>query len=139
MLVVGSLAFAGCDSLSSLTAVEGKVTVDGQPISGGRVAFLDAASGTNKGVDITGTIGSDGAYKMTSNGKAGVPKGKYKVTVNTMVPGAAPSGDPAKLTGTAPGGSGILQRSANEKYEMFDKTDLIIEVPSPSYDLKLTK
>jgi hypothetical protein len=140
--LVGALVFAGCDSLGSLTTVEGQVTVDGQPLKGGTVTFYDASSGTNKGVDITGVVGSDGKYKMTTNGKAGVPKGKYKATVNAA--SASSSGDAADptkavaapTTGAAPPPP---QQQINVKYGSFTTTDLTVEVPSASYDLKLTR
>ena len=41
----------------------------------------DKDKGNQAGVEPVGTIGSDGTYTVTTNGKAGAPPGWYKVTV----------------------------------------------------------
>jgi hypothetical protein len=131
------LAFAGCDPLAGSTPVEGKVTVDGQPLSAGRIAFVsaDTAAATGK-FDIAGIV-ANGQYKMTTNGKAGVPPGKYKVTVSTA--GSDSGGDPMKMGTAPPTALSAPQRLVNQKYELVSTTDLMITVPSPTYDLTLSK
>jgi len=138
LCLAGVFAFGGCDfGLGSLTPVAGKVTVAGQPLSGGDVAFYPEEPGGAQR-NIVGTIAQDGSYKMTTNGKAGVPKGKYKVTVNTLSAAGGPATDPSKPLVPNPATGYGPRRLANIKYETQAQTDLMIEVPSPSYDLNLS-
>jgi len=135
---LGLLACTGCGSGPALIPVEGKVTVGGQPLAAAKVVFYpteELPAGTR--LDIVGVIGADGAYRMTTNGKAGVPKGKYKATVNTLGGAGAPppvGALPAPTAAPPP----PPRRKANIKYESPDTTDLTVEVPSSSYDLGLT-
>ncbi len=136
--LAGIFAFAGCDSgVGSLTPVTGKVTVAGQPLFGGDVAFYPTEAGGSR-AHILGTIGPDGTYKMTTDGRAGAPKGKYKVTINTVSAAGAPATDPSKPLVPNQSAGYQPRRLANMRYENQAQTDLIIEVPSPSYDLNLT-
>jgi hypothetical protein len=124
------LAGAGCGGLK-LVPVSGKVTRDGQSLSGAAVSFVpDASKGNNVRVSCMGRIGADGRYELTSNGITrsetgkGAPPGWYKVTLVTTLPGAP-------------------EITVNPKYLDADKTPLSIEVvenPEPGrYDIKLEK
>lgn len=136
LLLAGVFAFAGCN-FGAFNPVKGKVTVNGQPLSGGDVAFYPAAAGGSQ-AHILGTIGPDGAYTMTTNGRGGVPKGKYKVTINTLSAAGGPATDPSKPLVPNQSAGYQPRRLANMRYENQTQTDLTIEVPSPSYDLNLT-
>src|SRR5262249_10576010 len=74
---------AGCGGPSlTLYPVEGKVTVDGKPLSSGRVAFHpDAKKGNSLKKILGGEIGSDSPYRIYTDGQPGAPAGWYKVTV----------------------------------------------------------
>ena len=78
LCLAGVFAFAGCDSgVGTLTPVKGKMTVAGQPLSGGDVAFYPADAGGSQ-AHILGTIGPDGTYNMTTNGRAARPRESIK-------------------------------------------------------------
>jgi len=130
---LGLLACTGCSSRSdpALVPVEGKATVGGQPLTVGDVTFFPAEAG-GVPLNIVGKIGADGTYKMTTNGKTGAPKGKYKVTVYTMIASSSPVAPDISKAPPPP------KRKVNAKYESPDATDLTIEVPSASYDLNLS-
>jgi len=135
---IGLIALAGCGGgLGKLEPVEGKISVGGQPLTAGDVTFHPEDAKLK--ATIVGKVGSDGAYKMTTNGKPGVPKGKYKVTVTTIVlsggtgdPGAMKPGGPAASTGPP-------KRQANEKYESVGTSGLSVDVPGGNYTFQLEK
>jgi hypothetical protein len=86
--------FLGCAGSSSGTvAVTGKVTKDGQPVSGAAVTFVPTAP---DGKPASGTTDDSGSYKLTTfvNGDGALP-GSYKVTV-TKFPAAAAGVDAGK-------------------------------------------
>jgi len=127
----------GCgDAVPKKSPVEGKVTVDGKALTEGIVTFnSDTKLATP--LTITGTVGSDGSYKMTSNGEPGVPAGKYKATIN--LPPSTAGSDPSQPLVANPKAAVVPPRKFNPKFESPSDTPLIIEVPSANYDLKLTK
>jgi hypothetical protein len=79
----GLLLLAGCSNsgrpLGKLIPVQGKVLVDGTPLSEGEVRFEPL----EKGGDFAakGTIQEDGTYTLTTAGKPGVPAGKYRAII----------------------------------------------------------
>ncbi len=85
---------AGCGGPTSVATlpVNGKVTVDGKPVTSGQVSFIALDEKIGAGL-CTGTISAGGEYKISSDGQPGAPLGNYKVTVTPpMVP---PSGGAA--------------------------------------------
>jgi len=137
--LLGLLALTGCGGgVGKLEPVEGKVEVAGQPLTEGQVNFFPVDPPKGPALRITGKIGSDGRYKMTTNDKSGVPKGKYKVSVDTVAAtGAAP--DPSATVKGAPSAAKAPERKANIKYENPENSGLVVEVPTGPYDLKLER
>jgi hypothetical protein len=131
LLVVGWAVFvAGCgDKLPPLTSVAGKVTVDGQPLTGGQVGLSPdkESSPDTPALMCVGTIDSSGNYKIYTSGKAGVPLGKYKVAVTpSMVPSGGGMPAPFDRKYTNPKTSGLIIQ--------------VVEGAAPgAYDLKLMK
>jgi len=85
--IAGVLSLPGCGSnvpsgLGPILPVEGKVTLDGQPLKGGNVTFHPLEQDTKGGV-IMGVIDLEGNYSVVSYGKKGAPAGKYRVTIDT--------------------------------------------------------
>jgi len=138
--LVSLLALTGCGGgVGKLEPVEGKVQVAGQPLTGGQVAFfpVDPPKGGTP-LRIMGKIGSDGRYKMTTNEKPGVPKGKYKVTVDT-ISGADAAIAPIQMGKDAPPPAKAPERKANVKYENPENSGLVVDVPTGPYDLNLER
>ena len=92
-LVAG--ATAGCDSKIHYehAKVHGKVAYNGKPVTFGSVLFVPVDP-PKDGVmqPASGSIGSDGAYELKSEGAAGAILGEHKVVV-IAVQGDKPAGD----------------------------------------------
>lgn len=118
-VVVCCIGLAGCSGDAALGTVSGKVTLDGQPLADGTIAFnsVDGKSPTAGG-KIT-----DGNYSVE------VPKGAQKVIINS-----------AKVVGTRPAYEGdpnspvinITEEILPEKYSSPLKTELTVEVSGKS-------
>jgi hypothetical protein len=136
VLAVGLLFAAGCGSSLKLIPVSGKVTLDGQPLSGGQVTFAPLETSSTGEPDSkqppapVGTIDSSGNYKVYTNGKEGAPAGKYKAVVT---PSMVPMGD----------SKGPPSVPFDKKYSSPKDSPLAIEVVEGAapgaYDLKMTK
>lgn len=85
---IGLLAFAGCGSKTN--SVSGKVTFNGQPVTGGSLTFLpqagEGASASELGKPAATTVGVDGSYivKPDSDG-GGAVTGKHRITYSAPV------------------------------------------------------
>jgi len=136
------IALTGCgDRAGKLLPVQGKVDVDGRPLTAGEVRYLPEGRKDGTRLEPVGMIGSDGSYTMKTNGKDGVPAGKYKVTV---IPPSAPAPSADLTAGApAPGAAKEPPRLFNPKFQDVTESPLSVEVtPTASagqYDLKLTR
>jgi hypothetical protein len=82
------LAASGCaQPEEKLVPVAGKITVQGKPLSAGRVIFAPAGGIGREG---RGTVDAQGAYQVSIDGappdKTGMPAGKYQVLVFAIKP-----------------------------------------------------
>jgi len=146
--LLAALALAvGCSSGPTLYPVSGKVMLaNNQPLSSGQITFVpDESKGNKAKFSPTGSIGSDGAYTLTTDGKSGAPLGAYKVAIRTDTPGMGMgmSGtqvdpNPKNPALALQGGSGP---KINPKYKDAASSGITKEVvASPSadqYDIKL--
>ena len=130
--VFAALLLTGCSSgTGKLVPVQGKVTVAGQPLTKGSVSLRpDKARGETITAEPYGTIGPDGTYTLSTDGKPGAPVGKYVVlVVATEDPDPNSSATPKSLI--------------HPKYADPDTIHLQVEVvenPRPGqYDLDLQK
>jgi len=83
------LFLCGCGP-SGWAQVEGRVTLDGEPLGSGTVVFLTA--GQSSGV---GMIGPDGTYTVMTGSRKGMEPGDYRVTVTAFdAPAPTPPGEP---------------------------------------------
>src|SRR5207248_3050998 len=127
------LGAAGCTKSEVLFPVSSKVFNGGTPLTAGVVRYIPEG-GEKLAGQSTGTIRPDGSYTLYTNGKAGAPPGKYKVTVSTMVP----PGPEVTIDDKPHSGPTI-----NRKYLSPESSGLTREVvadPAPDqYDLKLLK
>ncbi len=119
------LFLAGCSPPP--VPVSGKVTVGGEPLKTGTVTFFADAGNPTK-AEPRGQIKEDGTYEVQTDGKPGAPPGTYKVIVIA-------SGPPADSKDPYAKGPLLV----NKKYISEKTSDLKVTVPSPNYDLTLTK
>lgn len=86
------IVLAGCAEHEPRGTVAGRVTLQGEPVAGGTIAFSSDETGTH----MTATISADGTYRATSADGAGLRVGLYRVFL--YPPLAAPTG-PWRLPG----------------------------------------
>jgi hypothetical protein len=75
-LALAAMMSAGCGSKSKSNELSGKVTYNGNPVTGGSLKFYPA---DGKGAPYPVPLSRDGTYVAS-----GIPKGKMKVTVETV-------------------------------------------------------
>jgi hypothetical protein len=83
-LALLALALTSCtsDEVGHTVPVKGKVTVNGQPLKHGSVAFWpNEAKGNKSTLESSASINEDGTYELFTKGKAGARPGAYKVTI----------------------------------------------------------
>jgi hypothetical protein len=142
----------GCGSKKNLVKVEGKVTLDDQPLAGATVSFIPA---DGNGVPANGRTGDDGSFQLTTfNSGDGARPGDYKVVIVADPPAAAPAGgSPVDLTtpeGRAKAMAGVAKQSrkpsekkaslVHSNYTQEAKTPLRQQVPAEGkVEIKLNK
>ncbi|QDS99581.1 hypothetical protein HG15A2_29060 [Adhaeretor mobilis] len=111
MLSLALLTFIGCNS-SELIPVTGQVTLDGAPVTTGRIEFFPTS-----GRPAAGELDEEGRYTLVAHkSEEGVSPGKYVVTVTSRTASGGPPPPPEVL-----GEEGEQAGSARskEKYEPF--------------------
>jgi hypothetical protein len=81
----------GCGTDQNLAPAQGKVTIDGRPLTSGRVQFAPVASRDNRypGRPAYGTIQPDGTFVLgTHASDDGALIGKHRVTIYRRKPAA---------------------------------------------------
>jgi hypothetical protein len=83
LLAFSLLMLASCsDGIGTTYPVEGKIMVDGKPLTLGAVAFFpDKSKGNESAHEPNAQIGPKGNYALYTKGKEGAPVGWYKVVV----------------------------------------------------------
>jgi len=123
-LLIAAILAAGCGEKQAANVVSGKVTLDGEPVSG-TVVFIGADS-----KEASAPTNLEGAYKIENP-----PLGQCKVLVRGM----------AGLTGTAPPkdapSMGKQGAAPPPKYGAVTTTDLSYEVKAGkhTYNIELKK
>jgi hypothetical protein len=85
LVVLAILCAVGCSGSNkkSMTAVTGKVTMGGKPLSGALVQFIPMSK---EGEPGSGRTDDSGVYTVTSSrGGDGLRSGKYKVVISRQV------------------------------------------------------
>lgn len=108
-LGVMAALFSGCGENSGLplAPVSGTVTVDGQPLTMGIIAFVPDTSQGTTGPMGTSPIGKDGTFRITTTGHDGALAGHHRIKVM-----AETEYDPATNT---PPQSFVHRRYVNEQ------------------------
>ena len=110
VLAFYALSLAGCGGGQNGTVVQGKVTYDGKPVTGGLINFY--ATGARP---LGGPLESDGSFEFE------LPPGEYKVRVDApaSLPEGWREGDPLPKLGP---------RGAPEKYADYNTSGLTATV-----------
>ena len=74
--LLGLLWIAGC-SRAEVGSVAGKVSLDGNPVSGAVIVFENA----ERGVSVNAELTADGTYTVRTFDTGGLPPGEYAVAV----------------------------------------------------------
>jgi hypothetical protein len=79
-------ALAGCGPSEITVPVEGKVLVDGKPLTFGTVIFTpDAARGNDSLDEPRGKLDANGIYRASlKKERAGVPPGWYRISISAQ-------------------------------------------------------
>ena len=136
-----AVSLSGCKGQPSekFVTVEGRLMVEGQPVTTGHIGFIPDESRGNMHPEYSiGDIQPDGKFKLVTNDKGGVRLGWYKVVIWA-------ASEPISPTPTfgANGQPTPINWVVATKYTTKETTDLFVEVveqPSPGrYDFNVTK
>ncbi|WP_425618479.1 carboxypeptidase-like regulatory domain-containing protein [Anatilimnocola sp. NA78] len=120
VLSVGLFILGGCGPTKAPVAkVHGTVTMQGQPLTGAVIGF-ESEDGSRS---VTAELDAQGKFVVRTYADAGVPPGKYKVTVKPLPP---PTDQPP-LAGDALT-SGPLESSIPKKYFSTGTSGLTADV-----------
>ncbi len=109
---VATLTLIGCGPGGpKLVPATGSVTVKGKPAAGAVVMFHPS---DNKLPTASGVVGSDGTFKLMSNGEVGIIAGDYQVTLTWPDPSKKPT-EAQIMMGTAEPGPDLLKASTRPK------------------------
>ena len=156
-VVVTSIVMGGCGSDEFVLApVSGRVTIDGQPVAGVRIAFEPIADEKRKypGPESIAITGEDGGYKLytTDTERRGAVVGKCRVKIWT-IPGEQMAQNPVITDDQDPNYDSVAEikalkaqiRASRKKkaapvslgiipFRFNDRTELSFEVPSEGSD-----
>lgn len=89
LMLLATLSTIGCGGYDA--TLSGKVTLDGEPLTTGRVSLVPSGEGKV----ASASIKSDGTYQVITTGEAGMVPGQYGVSVRAFAPGKPdPNGGP---------------------------------------------
>lgn len=78
LVLAGGLMLTGCSAREKVGEVHGQVTVNGHPLSAGKVIFMK----DDESVSVFGDLDADGRFRLsTFKYKNGLPIGKYLIAV----------------------------------------------------------
>ena len=89
--MVACAVLCGCGGGAKLSPAKGKVTYNGQPVSGASVTFMPTEQG---GQVASGVTDAEGKFALNTLGNKGAAPGKYQVGIVK----ASSQGDTSKLT-----------------------------------------
>jgi hypothetical protein len=107
-LLVGlSLGLVGCGAGGPAQGqVKGKVTLGGQPVTGGSVSFNPIDNPEAKAA--VGDVGADGAFQLSTNSaNDGAAVGKHRVTYSAPLPGE--TADPSRPPPPSPYQGAVIE------------------------------
>ena len=130
-IALATLTF-GCGK-PEVGIVQGRVTLDGQPVTGGSIVFEDAS----RGISVNANLAADGTFTAQTYDKPGLPPGHYAVAIR---PSAVGTGD-APLVGDADPTANAPQSLIPERYRGVKTSELSADVQlgeNPPFNFSLT-
>lgn len=130
VLVAG---LTGCGGSGDRAPVTGKVTLDGQPVTGGTITFVPAVPSTEKksAKPATGEVQPDGTFVLGTEGKDdGAAIAQHQVTYSPpVIPWEAPEWDGRGKPPVAPTSpyEGLIVKTASVRVEK-GKNEIEIEL-----------
>ena len=133
------IGLSGCSGGEVTAKVSGKVTHNGQPVTGGMLTFAPLGSGsgaTTGGKGASGAIKSDGTYVLTTNTPGdGAVIGRHKVSFLPVAaaPAETASAEPGKHDEAPPPSpfKGLIPRESEVEVKAGDNQINIELVPDP--------
>jgi len=132
---------AGCGDSSGVgrtLPVAGKITLDDKPVTATSTIVLlkpDTARGNTSPFEPTGTVDSEGNYRIFTKGKNGAPPGWYKVIVTATEPRAAEETGPLNHR---PGPRSLLPAQYGQAATTTVAFEVVENPASDAYNVKLT-
>jgi len=136
--VMVSVVIAGCGGGSGqkpTAKVKGKVTFNGQPVTGGDITFSPVAAGKDPGKSGSGTVGADGSYTLTTyQQNDGAVIGNHRVSFIPPITATEPGAGHSEATAEAAAAevlpfAGLVPKTAEVEVKAGDN----------SLDIELTK
>jgi hypothetical protein len=95
-VAVGLAAIVGCGPGREFAEVEGRVTLDGQPLTDVEIVFLPDPARGNQGNNASAYTDADGRYRLhaTRDDRAGTVLGPHRVVVHDLTVIVPPGGQP---------------------------------------------
>jgi hypothetical protein len=138
LVLAACVLAAGCGDQKQVAPVRGTVTLNGQPLPGGRIMFEPIADGTNKivGKPAFGKIQSDGSYVLTTykEGDGAVVGSHHPVIFGNRVEDPRVE-NPTRPT--EPGPNIGLVRLQDKKFDVVAGQDNVFRIDLTSRDLQL--
>ncbi len=135
VIVTAAIGCGGGSDNLAVGPVSGKVTHNGQPVSGGVVQFTPVSSGGKgpAGKPATGSVGADGTFKLSTYGDGdGAVVGKHKVV---YVPPVIPVDEATHTENSKPAKGqydGLMPSKADQEVKAGPNTIDIELIPNPN-------
>ena len=114
LLAAIGLLSAGCNQSAKLVPVEGRVTLDGQPVTYGSIRFIPTS-----GRPAFANLDEQGRFKLFTDEHEGCPLGNHVVTLHSS----------KSVTETD------IRHFAPSKYETGVTSDITLDVKGPNKDV----
>jgi hypothetical protein len=126
LLAVGSSLIIGCGGPPTAT-VSGRVTVGGQLVTAGQIAF------ESDGTLLASAIGPDGRYQLRNGGTTSVPPGDYTVLLAPPPPELVEDPETTEIKAA----TAVDQSRYPKKYRSPETSDLRQTIPPGNSEIDL--
>jgi hypothetical protein len=118
VVAVGLAAVVGCTG-REFAEVEGRVTLDGQPLANVQVVFLPDPDRGNRGNNASAYTDADGRYQLNTprDNQVGTVVGPHRVVIHDLLQVVAPGGP--GIAPSAPGATNAMASAPGTKPRRF--------------------